>query len=208
MSCIQEPIPIKKARERLGFKPWLNQPWKSQEEVVKGSVQLYLNEVNGGRLLTVKTSDWPEHPYKLISNTGVIATTKIPENHFCVKNAKLMALTHNTIFRALNAIYAQALHVTAGTQDAADMLTYCTIVFDFIHHHHLFEETMYFPEIEKASGIPGLMDSNLEEHRKLDDGLERFRKFAETTSKDKYSGEKLRGILDSFAADFEAHMPR
>jgi sterol-4alpha-carboxylate 3-dehydrogenase (decarboxylating) len=50
------------------------------------------------------------------------------------------------------------------------------------------------------------MDSNIEEHRKLDEGLESFRKFAETTRKDAYCGEKLRGILDSFAAVFEAHM--
>jgi sterol-4alpha-carboxylate 3-dehydrogenase (decarboxylating) len=197
---------IKKARERLGFKPWFNQPWKGQEEAVKGSVQLYLNQVNGGRLLTVKTSDWPERPFKLISNTGAKSNPKIPSNHFCVKNAKLMALTHNTIFRALNAIYTQALHVTAGTQEAVDMLTYCTIVFEFIHHHHNFEETIYFPGIEKAAGIPGLMDSNIEEHRKLDEGLESFRKFSETTCKDAYSGEKLRGILDSFATVFEAHM--
>jgi len=197
---------IKKARERLGFKPWFNQPWSGQEEAVKGSVQLYLNEVNGGRLLTAKNSDWPEYPFKLISNTGAKSNPKIPSNHFCMENAKLMALTHNTIFRAFNAIYAQALHVTAGTQGAVDMLTYCSIVFDFIHHHHNFEETMYFPEIEKAAGVPGLMNSNIKEHRKLDEGLESFRKFSETTCKDAYSGEKLHRILDSFATVFEAHM--
>jgi sterol-4alpha-carboxylate 3-dehydrogenase (decarboxylating) len=197
---------IKKARERLGFKPWFNQPWPGQEEAVKGSVQLYLKEFNDGRLLTAKSSDWPEHPFKLISNTGAKSNPKIPLNHFSVENAKLMALTHNTIFRALNAIYTQALHVTVGTQEAVDMLTYCSIVFDFIHHHHIFEETIYFPEIERAAGLSGLMDSNIEEHRKLDEGLESFRKFAETTRRDAYSGEKLRGILDSFASVFEAHM--
>lgn len=197
---------IKKVQERLGFKPWVNQPWSSQEEAIKGSVQFYLNDVNGGRLLTTKISDWPEHPFKFISNTGAKSNPEIPHSHFCVENARLMALTHNTIFRALNAIYAQALHVTAGTQKSVDMLTYCTIVFDFIHHHHNFEETMYFPEIDKAAGIRGLMDSNIEEHRKLDEGLESFRKFAETTHKDAYSGEKLRSILDSFAPVFEAHM--
>lgn len=197
---------IKKARERLGFKPWSNQKWASQEEAVRGSVQLYLNEVNGGRLLTARASNWPQHPFKLIASTGAKANPKIPLSHFCLTNAKLMALTHNTIFRALNAIYTQAIFVTAGSQEAADLLIYCTIVFDFIHHHHILEETLYFPEIDNAVGVPGLMDSSLEEHRKLDEGLESFRKFAETTRKDQYSGEKLRGILDSFAADFEAHM--
>ena len=197
---------IKKARERLGFVPWHNQNWISQEEAVKGSVRLYLDETNGGRLLTSKASDWPEYPFKLISDTGAKLIPNIPLNHFCLTNAKLMALTHNTIFRALNAIYSQALQINAGSQDAAHILSYSTVIYDFIHRHHVLEETMYFPEIDKAAGIPGFMDSNLEEHRKLNEGLEKFRMYAETTRKDQYSGEKLQAILENFAADFENHM--
>jgi hemerythrin-like domain-containing protein len=195
---------IKKARELLGFKPWVDQPWQSQLEAINGSVALYLNEV--GPIIKPKASDWAEVPFKLISNTGAKEKIGLPQDHFCVKNSRSMALTHNTIFRALNAIYAQALLVAPGTQDASDMLKYCAIVYDFIHRHHVFEETMYFPDIERATKIPGLMSQNVEQHRKLDAGLERFRVFAETSLPGSYSGEQLRSILESFAGVFEDHM--
>jgi hemerythrin-like domain-containing protein len=180
----------------------------ARSEAVKSSVQLYLNKVNQGRLLTTKAIDWPEYHFKLIFETGRMPNSKIPDGHFCKENAKLMALTHNTIFRALNALYIQALGITPGTQEAVDIRTYCLLCcFYFIQHHHNLEQTMYFPDLEKASGFPSLMNVNIEEHRKLDEGLENSRKFAEDTKKrDEYSGDELRRILDSFAADFETHM--
>jgi sterol-4alpha-carboxylate 3-dehydrogenase (decarboxylating) len=197
---------IKKARERLGFKPWYNQPWKGQKDAVNGSVRQYLDATNDGRLLTAKDSDWPEYPFKLISSTGAKTDPKVPANHYCVENAKMMSLVHNTIFRALNAIYTQANQISPSTQDASDFLTYCGVVSDFIHHHHVFEETMYFPELEAATGIKGLMNENIAEHRLLDEGLDKFRKYAESTRKEQYSGDRVREILDSFASVFEAHM--
>lgn len=65
---------------------------------------------------------------------------------------------------------------------------------------------MYFPEMAKATGIPDLMENSIQEHRKLAAALELFRKFAVSTTKDQYSGEKLCGILDSFAGIFEEHL--
>jgi hypothetical protein len=116
-----------------------------------------------------------------------------------------MAMTHNTFFRALNSIYQRAPHIISGTQQAADFLSYCSITYDFIHHHQIIEETIYFPEIEKVAGIPGLMDTNIAQHLKMEAGLERFRKFGETTRKDKYDSEELREIISGFADAFEQH---
>src|SRR5947207_14806835 len=99
----------------------------------------------------------PEKPFRLISSTGANTRTDVPSNHYCRRNAQIMALTHNTIFRGLNAIYSQATQVLPGTQDAADLLLYCEITCNFIHNHHFVEESVYFPEIEKATGIPELM---------------------------------------------------
>ena len=194
---------VKKARERLGYKPWDNQPWANQDEAVIGAVDYYLKG-SGSRLFPTKSSDWPEVPCKLIYSTGA-DKARVPKFHYCRKNAQQMAMTHNTIFRALNAVYRQAVDVLPGSQDAADMLTYCAIIYDFIHHHQLFEETIYFPEIEKAAGVPGLMEVNVSEHQKVDAGLEKFRKYAETTRKEFYNGEDLRRIIDGFAADFTKH---
>lgn len=117
-----------------------------------------------------------------------------------------MSNTHNTIFRSLNAIYAQATKVLPGTQDVADLLSYSQVAYTFIHLHHLIEEAVYFPEIEKAVRMPGLMDATIEQHRKLDQGLEQFRKYVEGTRKEDYSGEKLRSIIDHWAPVFEEHL--
>jgi hypothetical protein len=141
----------------------------------------------------------------LISHTSASKISNIPRDHHCIKNAQIMAMTHNTFFRALNAIYQQAPHVLPGTQQAANFLSYCSITYDFIHHHQLVEETIYFPEIEKAAGVPGLMDGNIAQHRKMESGLEKFRKYAESTRKEGYNSEELRHIIGGFADSFEQH---
>jgi hypothetical protein len=154
---------------------------------------------------TILTFFRPEIPFRLISNTGVSSISKIHQDHHCIKNARTMAMTHNTFFRALNAIYQHAPHIVPGTQQAADFLSYCSITYDFIHHHQLLEEAIYFPEVEKFASIPGLMDTNITQHLKMEAGLERFRKFAETTRKENYNREELREIISSFADAFEQH---
>ena len=197
---------ITKARERLGFKPWVDQPYKNRQAAVQGSVDFYLSKENHGPLFPPTPSIWAEKPFRLIKDTGVKNKEGLQEDHYCVKNAREMANTHNTMFRALNAIYAQAAKVLPGTQDAVDLLSYCQVAYAFIHLHHLMEEAIYFPEIEKAARIPGLMDASIDQHRKLNDGLEKFRTYVESTRKETYSGEKLRCIIDSWAPVFEDHM--
>ena len=197
---------ITKARERLGFKPWVDQPYKNRQAAVQGSVDFYLSKENHGPLFPAKPSIWAEKPFRLIKSTGAKTKEGLHEDHYCVKNAREMSSTHNTMFRALNAIYSQALKVLPGTQDAADLLSYCQVAYTFIHLHHLMEEAIYFPEIEKAARMPGLMDVSIEQHRKLEDGLEQFRKYVEGTRKESFSGEKLRCIIDSWAPAFEEHM--
>jgi hypothetical protein len=116
-----------------------------------------------------------------------------------------MAMTHNTFFRAFNAIYQQAPHIVPGTQQAGDFLKYCCIAFDFIHHHQIGEEHIYFPEIEKATGIPGLMDANIAQHQTMDAGLEAFRKYSESTRMEDFNSDDLLRIIDGFATAFEQH---
>ena len=130
---------------------------------------------------------------------------KLSDNHHCIKNAQVMAMTHNTFFRALNAIYQQAPRIVPGTQQAADFLNYCCIVYDFIHHHQLTEEHIYFPEIEKATCLPGLMEANMAQHQTMEGGLEEFRKYSESTRKEDFNSEEIRRIIDNFAPAFEQH---
>jgi sterol-4alpha-carboxylate 3-dehydrogenase (decarboxylating) len=50
---------IKKARERLGFKPWEKQPYANQDEAVKGAVEWYLLPENHGPVqIAGESSSW------------------------------------------------------------------------------------------------------------------------------------------------------
>ena len=128
------------------------------------------------------SSKWPEYPFKLIHHTGANERPDVPTHHYCRRNAQLMALTHNTIFRGLNAVYHQASSVLPDSQAASDLLFYVSVVWEFIHNHHVIEETIFFPEIEWATGIPGLMNDNIEQHRQLETGLDKLQKYMHDAS--------------------------
>lgn len=147
----------------------------------------------------------PETPFKLIAYTGVLEMTNFPKDHYCVKNARIMAQTHNTILRALNAIYHHASLIAPGTEDVVDLLTFCNITCEFMHHHHIGEEMVYFPELEKATGQKALMEVNINQHADMDVGLSRFHKYTETTKKEDYDGITLRKLIDDFKDVYEKH---
>lgn len=69
---------------------------------------------------------------------------------------------HNVIIRGMNCMYLQAEYITPGT--APDFLTFCRAWCETINNHHYCEEEAYFPIIEKACGIEGISDSNVEQH--------------------------------------------
>lgn len=73
-----------------------------------------------------------------------------------------MALVHNMMIRAYNSIYLQATHVRS--EDVSDFLHYCSAWHMTIKGHHDAEEEVYFPGIEKATGVKGIMDSEVHEH--------------------------------------------
>ena len=79
-----------------------------------------------------------------------------------IHDACQMALVHNVIIRAFNGIYLQATHVRS--EDVTDFLHYCSAWHTMLKGHHDGEEEVYFPGIEKATGIKGLMDSEVDEH--------------------------------------------
>jgi hypothetical protein len=156
--------------------------------------------------LPPKSPSWRDHPFRLISSTGIAARPNIPPDHFCRKNAKIMAGTHNTMFRALNSVYYHAPLVQGSEKDTALLLRYCSIVYTFIHDHHSHEESHYFANIEKATGIPDLMSSSIEQHRELEAGLKALRDYANGTTPGAYDAAKLRGIIDDLAPALTTHL--
>jgi hypothetical protein len=81
-----------------------------------------------------------------------------------VEGASIMALSHNVIIRGLNSIYRQAPHLEVD--DVSDFIAYAKCWFEVLDAHHTSEETSLFPQIEAMTGEIGIMESNIEQHRK------------------------------------------
>jgi hemerythrin-like domain-containing protein len=142
-------------------------------------------------------SAWPEQPFALITTTshGNIAPS-LPDAHHAVRVARLMALTHNTIFRAFNAVHTQVAAVDpSNATDTADLLAFLTFTIAFLDNHHQCEELVFFPMVEAQAGIPGLMSQNVEQHRAFDATLDSLRDYITQVQ----SGEALldAGVLRS-----------
>lgn len=121
-----------------------------------------------------------------------------------------MALVHNTFIRGINAVYLQCINVgKRGTpKDQLDFANFASQWVKFIGEHHKMEETDIFPGINEVCGVPGFMDDSVEEHEAFHDGLETYEAYLGSVidGKETYSGEKLKGIIDSFMPALELHL--
>lgn len=79
--------------------------------------------------------------------------------------ASHMALSHNAFIRGFNSIYQQAPRVP--DTDKLDFAGYCIAWHDCVNQHHHYEETEFFPNLDKAAGKKGLMSTAFEEHGAL-----------------------------------------
>jgi hemerythrin-like domain-containing protein len=117
-----------------------------------------------------------------------------------------MSLVHNVITRGLNAIYLQAPHVLPA--DTPDFLGYATAWSDFVHIHHAGEEAAFFPTIEQLTGVPGIMDGNIQQHEAFSAGLKAFDEYiaAATRAPESFSGARLVEIIDGFGQALVQHL--
>jgi hemerythrin-like domain-containing protein len=116
-----------------------------------------------------------------------------------------MTHLHNIILRVLNSIYQQAPHVKE-TKDIKDFLQYIKAWHDILEQHHETEEKVFFPELEKLTGIPGCMDGNIEQHHAFEPGLVKIGKYATETLPETYDGAEARSIIDSFGSILQQHL--
>lgn len=146
---------------------------------------------------------WADTPYPLVPTPSL--TRPLKTSHYSVTIATEMAHAHNTFIRALNSIYNQAPNVTNPT-DIKDFLFYCNCWYKTVEHHHNYEETLFFPEVERIAKKPGLMQQNVEQHHAFHPGFHRFRDFSEQTVPEKYDATVLRGIMDDFSMILSKHL--
>ncbi|KAK0264328.1 hypothetical protein LTS09_001806 [Friedmanniomyces endolithicus] len=146
---------------------------------------------------------WADGPRPLISTLPFSSDS----SHSAYYVATQMALAHNGILRGLNSIYLQAPHVPRdSSNDVRDFLTYCSCWCESMHHHHEAEEQDFFPNIERISGVDGLMSRNVEQHRAFTPGFDEFQTYAKTCAVKDYDGQKIRSLVESFAEPLTKHL--
>ncbi|KAN0074130.1 hypothetical protein V8E54_008067 [Elaphomyces granulatus] len=153
------------------------------------------------------TQLWADQPFALIKETGILSRQDIPDRqHPAISMAQHMALTHNIIIRGLNASFNQCLSVSPKTKEAQDFLLFNQCLFEILHDHHTVEEEHMFGAIEKFTGVPGIMDKNLEEHKDFQEGLEKYRQYIYETDATDYDGQTLQALLEGFGKTMEVHL--
>ncbi|RDW68654.1 hypothetical protein BP5796_09311 [Coleophoma crateriformis] len=155
---------------------------------------------------------WADGPFKLLetpghrnARTGKTSITKNEEGAH--KLANVMALVHNVLIRGLNAIYLQASNISLE-QDIKD---FCTFMYAWsltLHAHHDNEESLGFPFLEEMTGIQGLLDINVQQHRLFDEGLKSFDLYVASVKDGlaKYDGAHVRRLIDTLAPPLFEHL--
>ncbi|PQE05097.1 hemerythrin HHE cation binding domain-containing protein [Rutstroemia sp. NJR-2017a BVV2] len=118
--------------------------------------------------------------------------------------ASHMALSHNSFIRGFNSIYQQAPRIQLAT-DRSDFVGYCLAWVDCIDQHHHYEETEFFPALDKAAGKTGLMAGAVDQHAEFHDGLEKFRNYLKDKGPE-FSAEELIATMDSFSQHLHNHL--
>lgn len=127
----------------------------------------------------------------------------------------MMAHVHNVLIRGLNAIVQQAPYVKSSEdssynqRDVQDLLAYVASWVKMVEHHHWTEESFIFPEIEKFSGKPGLMDDPKHQHELFHGGMKELLAYAESTKPQSYRWDGpggMKEIVDSFSQPLMDHL--
>lgn len=164
---------------------------------------------------------WADQPYPLISTLAFskdVQSTFLPKTKrftdACIQSshsanyvATQMSLAHNGMIRGLNSIWAQAPNIPKSDHNAIrDFLIYIQCWSESMHHHHDEEEKNFFPALESLTGVKGLMERNIEQHRAFTPGFEAFHQFSKTCSVEAFDGKEVRRLVEAFAEPLTKHL--
>lgn len=119
-----------------------------------------------------------------------------------------MIIIHNIIIRIINTVCLQCVNVEKSRNDVRDFVAYSMEWGKMVEEHHHTEETDVFPEIEKMTGVPGLMQANVAQHEAFTGGLHEYMGYLGKVLREEeaYSGQKLRAIVDSCMLGLHQHL--
>lgn len=101
----------------------------------------------------------------------------------------------------------QAPHLKT-VQDQKDMTRFAYSLTYFIHEHHELEETLMFPLVEQAAGVPDIMDRNVVQHAAFAPGFHEFDRYVKQMINDvaKWDATKFVDLINSFAPILTLHL--
>ncbi|EFQ33161.1 hemerythrin HHE cation binding domain-containing protein [Colletotrichum graminicola M1.001] len=150
---------------------------------------------------------WADGPCELISSTRAGSKEGV-KTAGANRMAEDMTIIHNLIIRILNTVYLQCVNVEKSPDDVRDFVSYAIEWAKMVEEHHHIEEETVFPQIEQLTGVPGLMQANVVQHEAFHEGLHAYTGYLDMVQKreEAYSGEKLKGIIDSFMPVLRQHL--
>ncbi|KAM5360236.1 hypothetical protein ACJZ2D_013893 [Fusarium nematophilum] len=115
------------------------------------------------------------------------------------KLAAEMTIVHNLLLRGINSVHNQAVNVGARGMDK-DKLGFANYAYtwgDVLTEHHETEEAMIFPDIEKITEVPGLMEGSVSEHHAFHQGLLQYREYLDQIRGGgaEYDGQRLAATM-------------
>lgn len=115
-----------------------------------------------------------------------------------------MVLSHNAFIRGYNSIFQQAPRVQSPT-DKTEFVGYCVAWVDCVLQHHHYEETEFFPNLNKAAGQRDLMAGAVHQHEAFYGGMEQLKKYLLDKGAEFSSREVIR-IMESFQEPLYSHL--
>jgi hypothetical protein len=117
-----------------------------------------------------------------------------------------MCIFHNVYIRWLNSIYIQGPNIPDS--EKVNFVNYAIAFTTELDLHHRLEETVLFPSIERETKIPGLMATEVEQHKAFHDGLEQYTAYLNGLKGKEleFDAAKLNTIIDSFAPTMVEHL--
>lgn len=113
-------------------------------------------------------------------------------------------MSHNCFIRGFNSIYQQAPRVREPA-DKEEFSEYCVAWVDLVLTHHHYEETDFFPNVNKAAGQTGLMAGAVHEHEAFQTGMKRFKDYLLDVGAE-FESDELIGIMESFQDPLYRHL--
>ena len=159
-------------------------------------------------MATKKEYVWATGPLKLIPTPSYTASLSGEKTDRFTHAATMMAQVHNCFIRALNATYHLAPKVPHHR--LKDFVAYCDAIVKVVHFHHDEEEVYVFPEVERVTGVVGVMEGNVRGHEAFHSQLGKFGGYLggliETGREGEFSTRKFRALFEAFAQPLQEHL--